>query len=160
MNGSVISFYKKEDFSRWHLVDDLSSSHEDLYCCSIVVHCFRSSIRCFETRCKWNEMSLSVNCNYFRLLRYFHLLFIIKIPLPRNEECASTCLWAGVYSIPSFQSCTRYLHCVHGFLFELECEAGEVFDHLTLWCQPAAQGRCVLQGPVTSSSESSSEEFH
>lgn len=59
--------------------------------------------------------------------------------------------------MPSFQSCQRYLHCVHGFLFELECGSGEEFDHVTLLCQPANQGRCVLEGPITSSEETSEE---
>lgn len=87
----------------------------------------------------------------------FFSFFKPKIPLPRNEQCASTCLWAGVYNVPSFQNCARYLHCVHGFLFELECDGGHEFDHVTLTCQRVGTGRCVLRGPVTSSEETSEE---
>ncbi|KAJ6635835.1 hypothetical protein Bhyg_14421 [Pseudolycoriella hygida] len=77
---------------------------------------------------------------------------------PANINCAAVCLWNGIFNFPNFQSCRRYIHCVHGFQFDLECPGGEEFDHVTLRCQPEAIARCILEGIPDSSSEGTSEE--
>ena len=54
----------------------------------------------------------------------------------------------GINTFPHFHDCTKYYRCIHGFFLEIDCEAGEVFDHVTLECKNADEARCVLEGPV------------
>lgn len=69
-------------------------------------------------------------------------------PPPPVPFCPAQCLWTDLYNYPHFNNCNRYYHCIHGFFFDFACGAGEVFDHVTLQCLPAAQARCIFDGPI------------
>lgn len=59
-----------------------------------------------------------------------------------GPACPLQCLFGGVYRFPHFSNCNRYLECFNGFIFDLPCAAGQVFDIATVSCME--NGRCVL----------------
>ncbi|KAJ6647240.1 hypothetical protein Bhyg_02461 [Pseudolycoriella hygida] len=69
-------------------------------------------------------------------------------PPPPVPFCPAQCLWHDIYNFPHFTNCNRYYHCIHGFFFDFPCGQGEEFDHISLQCLPAAEARCIFEGPT------------